>query len=1560
MQIIILGMHRSGTSVLARLLNKMGAYFGEPNDEMRPAFDNKLGFWERKDIVHLNDAILANQGVNWWKIAGFSPKRIELDKFLEPASEIIRTLEREDNFFLKDPRLCLTFPVWQPLLTDPIIVICNRNPLAIARSLERRNQLPITYSLALWEQYFFYALENASGYEKKLIVDYDELIQDPTETTEKILEKLKEFGFTSINNSLSVREIVRPELRHQTVDQPIDEVLSENQLKLFHLVKYSDPGEIDLRIKSIGLESSSPLKQMEEAAAEQMVSDRQVELVVTTFVDSGKGFQFSESTRSAEKFNLKENNQFKVGLEVFQNREIIQRLKWSPSAAPVLLRILSVQANLESGERTLLDYSGKASVEQGNKMLLLNPDDGIEVFLTPYQGISSIEINFYLIALAEGVLNHLPFIFLNGINKTPTLSKCFAQLFWGKEEKFSEVNSLKKSLNAWNFSSVFEVQGGPHIQQIRFDPINTPGVIKLLNYKVFTTQGNSLMIKPERFKSFNGFRLGNLFIFEGGDPQLLLTFEQPVLLEKVEIDIEYLAIGSVYTDYFLAELKTLKEIRGKEEGDSSVASGEIQSSLYDYLEKILHQVKASYQLSNQKDEEWKRQFSQTSGLIDQLFGQVISIKGKLQFFPEVLEGANKENQELSSRLRVLEKQTLYLLEQQKRLEADKAKLITKLELSQNKSNELIKELEGQNLQLIQAKTLSEIKLNQFKSEQEKLIQKLEAKRNQTSTISKLEEQIAEAFANLEQERNAKRSAESKLEEIIMAQQRLSGENKHLADQLAAANEHAQNLERDYFELKKSLSLRMGMAVTFPFRKVLDWSRGTSVVPEKPGKKKRKRPEIKKIYCFRQGDQMLLYGTIKSKEPLDALILEQNGTELGSIEITQESKKHYQFFFEGNIPEDIENLLITTVTNRGKSFDYLIDPVSVDGPFLIHCDKSEYLKNGGIYITGWAISVYSPQLIRLFQNEELLSEASLSINREDVQQLFPHHPDSINAGFELFASTDRGNENFYLELVTGNGKVYSHPISLEVSARELNLNEQYALFQNKEPLLEKGRVENSTRILSVILFLERGTFAESITRLEEWERTLFNPVQLYIFASKELEGEIPKIGDSAVSNLILNRFWIEPRESPWPVLIDHLGELEGQFLFFIPPPYTIRTGAIDHLLWELAKDASGDVYYFDEDQFSSFGKRINPVLKPGYSPELLRSQNYIGDAFIIRKSLLKDPLCPAPHLGPAIYYDLLLQASATNKNFIRIPRVLAHKVEEQGFPATQEGIYSDLRYGRGKTLIKMLGRSLVEEDTLLEGPVFSLVILNKNAPEFIIPLLKSLVTSELNKRYEVIVGDTGTTDKEVLACYKELEGRIHIVKELKYHFSKNYNELNKHHARGRILGIMNNDIILPDLAFLDAMEKELSNPEVGAVGSKLLYPNGSLQHAGVFFFQKEKFRHLPYHRLHAKPESALQGPFREMIPAVTGAFLFCRRKDFLQLGGFDPNYAEEAQDIDLCLKFHRAGFKNIFLNLDSIQHVENGTREKGSENWHDRNYFLWKWKSYLEMPGNQDKIYEQLQ
>jgi glycosyltransferase involved in cell wall biosynthesis len=405
---------------------------------------------------------------------------------------------------------------------------------------------------------------------------------------------------------------------------------------------------------------------------------------------------------------------------------------------------------------------------------------------------------------------------------------------------------------------------------------------------------------------------------------------------------------------------------------------------------------------------------------------------------------------------------------------------------------------------------------------------------------------------------------------------------------------------------------------------------------------------------------------------------------------------------------------------------------------------------------------------------------------------------------------------------------------------------------------------------------------------------------------------------------------------------------GDFITLLGHDDTLAPFALFAVVKAINEDTHIDFLYSDEDKITEDGRtRLDPHFKPDWSPDTLRSYNYVGNLLVSSRSLLEEIGYFRDGYEGSETYDLIVRATEKAKVIIHIPKILYHgRMKPACLTAgpfftknateLREIIFSPAPYN-------LISSSKKKDDKIK----FSLIILNKNAPEFIVPLIESLRTPELNNYYEVIIGDTGTTDEEVLEYYQSVSSSIKIIRALRYHFSNNYNYLISKQACGKLVGMMNNDIIIKDTSFLHRVERVFLDNRVSIAGTKLLYPDGRLQHGGVFFMEKGEHRGLPYHRLHRGDPTKLSEIDVEFVPAVTGAFLFCRREQFLFMGGLDEVYEEEAQDVDFCLRWRRMGKEVAFINLDGIIHIENGTRKKGSENWKDRDYFLWKWSSFLD-------------
>lgn len=179
--VCVLGMHRSGTSLVSRVLNLLGVHLGPEQHLMKANVDNPKGYWEHQLITNLNDEILVRLGGSWHEppifLQGWQHGTV-LSDIRQRARRLIQDdFAAAQNWGWKDPRTCLTLPFWQTLVSSPKYILCLRNPIDVAQSLQRRNGFPFEKSMRLWLAHVNAALEQ-TAVQERMIIFYEDLILD--------------------------------------------------------------------------------------------------------------------------------------------------------------------------------------------------------------------------------------------------------------------------------------------------------------------------------------------------------------------------------------------------------------------------------------------------------------------------------------------------------------------------------------------------------------------------------------------------------------------------------------------------------------------------------------------------------------------------------------------------------------------------------------------------------------------------------------------------------------------------------------------------------------------------------------------------------------------------------------------------------------------------------------------------------------------------------------------------------------------------------------------------------------------------------------------------------------------------------------------------------------------------------------------------------------------------------------------------------------------------------------------------------------------------------------
>jgi len=223
-QIAVIGMHRSGTSLVARLLHAMGCYAGEEHELPPPDVFNPTGYWEHCDVRALDEEILTALDASW-----LDPARADLAQlsdesrraFAERARQIVRAFDEHGSWMMKDPRLAILFPIWREALDRPFCVLVWREPAAVARSLARRDALPLAAGLALWEEYTRAMLSSTAAL-PRVCVSYHALVADPIGCVAKLHRDLVAVGAAdlALPTDRELRAMVDPALdRHGGDDE---------------------------------------------------------------------------------------------------------------------------------------------------------------------------------------------------------------------------------------------------------------------------------------------------------------------------------------------------------------------------------------------------------------------------------------------------------------------------------------------------------------------------------------------------------------------------------------------------------------------------------------------------------------------------------------------------------------------------------------------------------------------------------------------------------------------------------------------------------------------------------------------------------------------------------------------------------------------------------------------------------------------------------------------------------------------------------------------------------------------------------------------------------------------------------------------------------------------------------------------------------------------------------------------------------------------------------------------------------------------------------------------
>jgi GT2 family glycosyltransferase len=346
----------------------------------------------------------------------------------------------------------------------------------------------------------------------------------------------------------------------------------------------------------------------------------------------------------------------------------------------------------------------------------------------------------------------------------------------------------------------------------------------------------------------------------------------------------------------------------------------------------------------------------------------------------------------------------------------------------------------------------------------------------------------------------------------------------------------------------------------------------------------------------------------------------------------------------------------------------------------------------------------------------------------------------------------------------------------------------------------------------------------------------------------------------------------------------------------------------------------DVVYSDEDRVDVSGsRRHHPHFKPDWSPDYLASCNYIGRLALMRVSTVQAVGGFVDRVSHE-EWELLLRLSRAKARFRRLPLCLYHRQDEAA-PVEDTGAAA-IRSAH----LDAIGRGPGSRQSA--QPLVSIVIPNRNASAVLRTCLTGLVDETAYPHREIVIVDNGSTDAEVLEIYESLQrsghGRV-VAFNRPFNFSAACNA-GATAARGELLLFLNNDIEVIHPDWLDELVRLAGRPDIGIVGAQLLYPDRTIQHAGVVF----GIGLVGHIFARATPETS--GIFGSAADcrnylAVTGACQIMRRDVFDRLGGYDERFRLSFSDVILCMEAWKAGWRVVYTPFARLVHHESYTRKR---------------------------------
>jgi ADP-heptose:LPS heptosyltransferase/GT2 family glycosyltransferase len=633
---------------------------------------------------------------------------------------------------------------------------------------------------------------------------------------------------------------------------------------------------------------------------------------------------------------------------------------------------------------------------------------------------------------------------------------------------------------------------------------------------------------------------------------------------------------------------------------------------------------------------------------------------------------------------------------------------------------------------------------------------------------------------------------------------------------------------------------------------------------------------------------------------------------------------------------------------------------LDTPVLIGT-RARDTVSGVFTVAGWAVARTGLQSVMVLLNGKILGEAHLGMRREDIGAAFPDYPGSLLSGFALVLPPGAVPPGRHWITVRVTAKpegqepaaTLDEAFELDVAAHDAlppqgALRARLALAEAEAArarLAASGAAPRFDLLIPLPPDATPDTLIPTLRSLHEqayptWRATILaNPAQTVAMRASPAS---PWMADEAGRIRIGVRRATQERGKPKEI---------AAFLMKLAPGDTLGADALLDFALSIAANPAADFLYADDQREDRAQPRRQAFFKPDWSPNFLLSTNYIGRAFICAEALAQRAGFDPASLAASSDYDAVLRLTEHAASIHHVPRVLfalngaadsesmeraalAAAIQRRGLKAVPEpgltpGIWRT-RFARPESKAAPLVSIIMP--TCSAGNLVRAAI--KSIRATTAPLVKTGVTTEI-----VVVDNTPARSKAAKTWLAKNADTVVSMPD-PFNWSR-FNNAGAKAARGDYLLFLNDDIEAKSPGWLEALLEHAQRDGVGIVGAKLLYPDGTIQHAGQYL--------ADFHARHAFrfADGKAPGPFgmatavRE-VSAVTGACQMMHRRVFDQLQGFEEAHGVINNDLDVCLRAQEAGLAVLITPHAELVHHELASRATLADTY-DEARFVTSWR-----------------